>query len=210
VSSLAAGERGELVEALRAVPPDAPTLCEGWTALDLAAHVVVRERRMDSGPGLVIPALRSWTERVRTGYARRPYPELIDLIAAGPPWTSAFAIPGVDAAANLTEFVIHTEDVRRAQPGWKPREVSAELQAAIWKGLRRGARLFFRRAPVAVVLATPDGQQQAVAGEGPHVTVTGPPLELLLYASGRTGPAQVEITGSDDAVRRFGETKLGF
>jgi uncharacterized protein (TIGR03085 family) len=210
VTSLAAAERARLVSALQAVSPTAPTLCEGWTALDLAAHVVVRERRMDTGPGLLIPALAGWTERVRAGYARRPYPELIELIASGPPLTSPFALPGVDAAANLSEFTIHTEDVLRAQPDWAPGEVDADLQAALWKGLRRGARLMFRRSPVAVVLATPDGQRQAVAGEGPHVTVTGEPLELLLYASGRTGVARVEVSGSDEVVQRFREVRLGF
>ena len=209
MGSHAAAQRAELVTALQAVPPGAPTLCSGWTALDLAAHLVARERRPDSTPGLMIPALAGWTDRVRGTYARRPYPELIDLIAGGPPWTSLFALPGVDAAANLTEFVIHTEDVRRAQPGWEPRELDGELRDALWTSLRRSARLFFRRAPVAIVLARPDGQQLAVGGGGPHVRVTGEPEELLLLAGGRRDHARLEVDGPDDAVRRFQEMHLG-
>jgi uncharacterized protein (TIGR03085 family) len=209
VSSHAAAARAELVAALQAVPATAPTLCAGWTALDLAAHVVARERRADSTPGLMIPALAGWTERVRSGYARRPYPEIIELIANGPPWASVFAIPGVDNAANSTEFLIHTEDVRRAHPGWQPRELDADRADAVWNGLRRMGRLMFRRSPVAVVLATPGGRRHAVGGEGPHVTLAGDPVELLLYASGRGEHAVVEITGADDAVQRFREVRLG-
>ena len=42
-------ERDALVELVRAVGPDAPTLCEGWTTRDLLAHtalpvLVVRQR----------------------------------------------------------------------------------------------------------------------------------------------------------------------
>jgi uncharacterized protein (TIGR03085 family) len=210
VSTYAALERAQLVEALRAVPADAPTLCEGWTALDLAAHVVARERRMDSLPGLLLPAMAGWTEKVRAGIARRPYPEVIELIAAGPPWTSPFALPGVDAAANFTEFAIHTEDVRRGRPGWTPRDLDPAELEEIWSGLRSRGRMLFRSAPVAVVLALPDGRRQAVAGDGPHVTLTGEALELLLYAAGRRDAAHVEVTGADDAVRRFTGMKLGF
>ena len=209
MSTYAAAERAQLVEALRAVPADAPTLCEGWTALDLAAHLVARERRPDSLPGLMLPAMAGWTERVRAGYARRPYPEVIDLIASGPPWTSPFALPRVDAKANFSEHLIHTEDVRRGRPGWQPRELDPAEQEEIWKGLRSRGRMFFRDAPVAVVLALPDGRRQAVAGDGPHVTLTGEPLELLLYAAGRTGATRAGITGADEAVRKFSEMSLG-
>jgi len=135
---------------------------------------------------------------------------VIDLIASGPPWTSLFALPGVDAAANFAEHLIHTEDVRRGRPGWQPRDLEAAEQEEIWKGLRSRGRMLFRSAPVAVVLTLPDGRGQAVAGDGPHVTLTGEPMELLLYASGRTGAARVELTGAEDAVHKFTGMKLGF
>lgn len=209
VTSYAAAERTALVEALRAVTADAPTLCAGWTARDLAAHVVVRERRPDSAPGLVVPWFAGWTERVRSSYARRPYEELIDLVASGPPLTSPFAIPGVDAAANFGEFLVHTEDVRRGRPGWAPRDLPADEQDAVWRSLRSGARMFFRGAPATVVLARPGGESMRVAGSGPQVTITGEPVELLLYAFGRREAAQVELTGQDDAVAAVQGMKLG-
>ena len=45
MSTHAKRERLLLADLLETAGPDAPTLCEGWTTRDLAAHVVVRERR---------------------------------------------------------------------------------------------------------------------------------------------------------------------
>jgi uncharacterized protein (TIGR03085 family) len=205
VTSYAAAERVELVAALRAVPEDAPTLCDGWTARDLAAHLVARERRPDSGPGLLVPALAFWTERVRAGYARRPYAELVDLIEAGAPWTSPFALPALDELANVGEFFVHTEDVRRAQAGWKPRVLADDVQAAVWRTVQSRAGLFFRKAPATVVLARPGDP----AGDPAEVTITGEPLELLLFAFGRRDHALVEFAGPDDAVAAVRTMQLG-
>jgi uncharacterized protein (TIGR03085 family) len=209
VTTHSAAERAALVEALRAAGPDAPTLCEGWTARDLAAHLIARERRPDSGPGLLIPALAGWTERVRKGIARRPYPELLDLIAGGPPWTSPYALPGADAAANLAEHFVHCEDVRRACQGWAPRDLPEQRQRAFWKVLGARGRYSFRRSPVPVSLVTPDGSTVEVRpGEG-GVRLTGEPAELLLHAYGRGTHALVQVDGPADAVRRFERTSFG-
>src|SRR5262249_60545235 len=50
---LAAGGAA-LCDTLERVGPAAPTLCEGWTTADLAAHLVVRERKPLAGPGIVL------------------------------------------------------------------------------------------------------------------------------------------------------------
>lgn len=214
MTSYAATERAALVAALRDVPADAPTLCAGWTAHDLAAHLVARERRPDSTPGLLFRALAGWTERVRAGFAQRSYPELVDLVASGPPWTSPFALPGVDAAANLTEHFVHTEDVRRAQPGWKPRDLAPGLQDEIWRSLKTRGRMLFRSAPVTLVLARPavdgtPGERTTIAGKGPEVTLTGEPAELLLYAFGRREQALVDLSGPHEAVHAVRSMQLG-
>lgn len=210
MTSYASMERAELAAALRAVPSDAPTLCEGWTAHDLAAHLVARERRPDSLPGLMVPALAGWTDRVRRGHARRPYPELIALIASGPPLTSPFRLPGVDEAVNLGEFLIHTEDVRRAAPGWRPRDLAPALQDRIWSSVRAQGRLTLRGAPVTVRLARPGSSDEpvTVGGHGPAVTLIGEPLELLLYCSGRRDHARVEPTGAPEAVEALRRMRL--
>ena len=48
-------ERRELCELLAEVGPDAPTLCEGWTTLDLASHLVLREHFKKWTRGFVPP-----------------------------------------------------------------------------------------------------------------------------------------------------------
>ena len=57
MTDVAAAERAALLDLLERLGPDAPTLCEGWATHDLAAHLVVRERRPVAGPGYVFPAL---------------------------------------------------------------------------------------------------------------------------------------------------------
>lgn len=56
------------------------------------------------------------------------------------------------------------------------------------------ARLTLAKMPARVQLRTPDGKKTVLtAGHGPAVTVTGPPEELLLFATGR--PAHVDFSG---------------
>lgn len=208
--SYSATERAALADALRRVGPDAPTLCEGWTARDLAAHLVARERRADSGPGLVLGPFSGWTERVRRQYTRKDYAELVRLVESGPPLLSPFSLPGADAAANFVEHFVHCEDVLRAQPGWTtPRELPAKMQDALWKIVGPRGRLFFRKARVGVVLATPDGRRHTVVDKQPSVTLTGAPGELVLYAYGRKKHAKVTIEGDPGAVATFEGTPLG-
>lgn len=209
MTSLAAAERAALVDALTVAGPDAATLCAGWTAHDLAAHLVARERRPDSGPGLLVPALAGWTERVRRGYLSQPFAELVELIRTGPPLTSPFALPGVDAAVNLTEHFVHCEDVRRAVPDWEPRVLDAQLGAGLWRMVAGRGRMLFRRSKVGLTLQTPDGLRREVISRQPAVTLTGEPGELLLYAFGRIGHAQVELDGDPAAVEEFRRTRLG-
>ncbi len=73
LAELAQQERQGLCDLFVELGPDAPTLCDGWTASDLAAHLVVRERRPDSGPGLVWPPLAGYTDKVRRAGATAPH-----------------------------------------------------------------------------------------------------------------------------------------
>ena len=127
----------------------------------------------------------------------------------GPPWYSPFAIPGVDSLANLGEHFVHAEDVRRAQQGWAPRELPADLDAELWRTMCSRGGMVFRRCPVGVVLATPDGRRHVVKDGSPAATLTGAPGELVLYAFGRGAHALVELTGEDDAVARVRDLNLG-
>ncbi|MCX3063469.1 TIGR03085 family metal-binding protein [Streptomyces beihaiensis] len=207
MSTHAKRERLLLADLLEASGPDAPTLCEGWTTRDLAAHVVVRERRPDAAGGILVKQLAARLERVQAEFARKPYEELIQLIRTGPPRFSPFALKQADEAANTVEFYVHTEDVRRARPDWTPRELDPVFSDALWSRLERMARIMGRGAPVGVVLRRPDGQT-AVAHRGtPVVTVTGEPSELLMYVYGRRAVADVELDGDKAAVERLSEGK---
>ncbi|WP_405879159.1 TIGR03085 family metal-binding protein [Streptomyces sp. NBC_01136] len=207
MSTHAKRERLLLADLLEAEGPDAPTLCEGWNTRDLAAHVVVRERRADAAGGLLIKQLAPRLERVQTEFAEKPYEELIQLIRTGPPRLSPFSLKQIDEASNTVEFYVHTEDVRRAQPDWTPRALDPVFQDALWSRLERTARLAGRNSPTGLVLRRPDGQT-AVAHKGtPVVTVTGEPSELLMFAFGRQKTADVELEGDEDAIAKLRETK---
>ncbi|MER5663103.1 TIGR03085 family metal-binding protein [Streptomyces mirabilis] len=207
MSTHAKRERLLLADLLEAEGPEAPTLCEGWNTRDLAAHVVVRERRADAAGGLLLKQLAPRLERVQAEFAEKPYEELIQLIRTGPPRFSPFALKQIDEASNTVEFYVHTEDVRRAQPDWTPRPLDPVFQDALWSRLERTARLTGRGAPTGLVLRRPDGQT-AVAHRGtPVVTVTGEPSELLMFALGRQKTADVELEGDKDAIAKLSETK---
>lgn len=202
-------ERLLLADLLENAGAGAPTLCDGWTARDLAAHVVVRERRSDAAAGIVIPQLAARMERVRREFASKPFEELLQLIRTGPPRMSPFSLKQLDEAANTVEFFVHGEDVRRAQPDWTPRELDGVFSDALWKRLERMARVAGRRSPVGLVLRRPDGQT-AVAHKGtPVVTVTGEPGELTIFAFGRQDAARVEAEGDKAAVAQAYEAKIG-
>lgn len=211
VSDLARQERQEICDLLEEVGPDAPTLCEGWTARDLAAHLVVREGRPDAALGILGGPLAAWTERVQSGAASEPYEKLVRLLRHGPPIWSQFRLPLVDGQANTVEFFVHTEDIRRAQPGWQPRVLSAELTEFLWDRLRSSGKMLFGRAKVGVKALRTDSDDATavqIRGGKKSVTLVGDPAELTLFAFGRAENT-VQLEGDDDAVAAIRSAKLG-
>jgi uncharacterized protein (TIGR03085 family) len=177
-------ERAALVETMRTVGPDAPTLCGDWTTRDLAAHLVVRERRLDATAGVMVPFLAGYTAKVQRQVTdSTDWDKLLEKVASGPPLYSPFKL--LDPVANLGEMFIHHEDVRRAQTDWEPRQLDPALVKALGRGLPLMARLTLGKAPARVSLRTPDGKTVATVGSGPELTVTGEVGELTLFISGR-------------------------
>ncbi|MPZ81466.1 MAG: TIGR03085 family protein [Actinophytocola sp.] len=194
-------ERAALCDLFTELGPDEPTLCTGWQTRDLAAHLVVRERRLDAAPGILLTPLAGYTKRVQDGYARKPWAELVDLVRQGPPVFSPIRIPAVDRLVNSVELFVHHEDVRRARPGWKPRDPDPERDAVTWAGVSRAGRMTLRRSPVGLVLRRPDGKETVVK-RGPNtVLITGEPGELLLFAFGRD-EVRLDFEGEQTAVAR--------
>ncbi|TDV46355.1 TIGR03085 family metal-binding protein [Actinophytocola oryzae] len=197
--SVSSDERAALCDLFDRLGPHEPTLCRGWQTRDLAAHLVVRERRPDAAPGILLKPFAGHTRRVQDSYARRPWRELVDLVRGGPPAFWPTRLPAVDSAVNSVEFFVHHEDARRGQDGWEPREPDAARDAAVWTGVRRTSRMTLRRSPVGLVLRTPGGEE-VVAKRGPDtVTVTGLPGELLLFVTGRDA-IRVGYEGGREAV----------
>jgi len=209
--SFARDERVALCALLDETGPEAPTLCKGWQTLDLAAHLVLRERRPDAAAGVMGGPLAGHTERVRRMIiARTPYQQLVDEIRNGPPRLSVFSVPGMDERLNTVEYFVHHEDVRRGADGWEPRDIGAGLTDLLWQRLRV-ARLLFRKARVGIELVRDDvpagpGRQRVritAKARTPMVTVTGGPAELTLWALGRTAAARVRLDGSEPDVRKL-------
>lgn len=195
-------ERQALSDTMLAAGADAPTLCDGWSVIDLAAHLVVRERRPDTAAGVAVPFLRGHLDRVSARQVASGLPAVVARFAAGPPPWSPFALPGVDERANLAEFVVHHEDVRRAG-GAGPREDVDDLAEAVWASLPTLARLALKDTKVPVVAVHTDGRRRVLAPGAHPVVLTGQPIELLLRLFGRRGVAQVELGGPSLSVTRF-------
>jgi uncharacterized protein (TIGR03085 family) len=208
--SVAQRERAALVETMRGVGPDAPTLCEGWKTRDLAAHLMIREYRVDAAPGIVIPFFADRTAKVQNEVTEgTDWDELVDKVASGPPIYSPLKL--LDPLVNVGEMFIHHEDVRRAQPGWEPRVLEPRLASALRRTLPLMARLTLAKVPGRVALRTPEGKTVLTAGspkfQGPTVVVTGQPEELLLFSVGRE--ARVEFDGDAAAVQAVRDAPKG-
>ena len=204
----AQGERRALADLFLELGPDAPTLCEGWRTADLAAHLVVRERRPDAALGIVLGPLAGHTERVQRAVRDgRPWPDLVALFRDGPPWP--FRLGPVDAAMNTAELFVHHEDVRRARPGWEPRASDEGLERALWSRVRLMARAARRAAPPGLVLVSPGFGRVEVRPGAPQVAVTGGPGELLLLLFGRQEVARVALDGEPAAVEQVRTARFG-
>lgn len=190
--------------------PEAPTLCEPWDVRDLLAHLVVRESRPDTLPGigLPVPALRRHTQQVQATVAGQDFDELLAQVQDGPPRWWPTRIPLLDRTVNAAEHAIHHEDMVRAQPGWEPTELPEDVQARLWDTLRGAGRLLYRSAPTGVV-AIAQGHGRVALRRPPEgagtVVLRGTPLELILHAFGRERVARVTVEGADEDVAALAE-----
>ncbi len=203
-------ERGRLCDLFLEVGPDHPTLCEGWTTADLAAHLVVRERKPLAAPGIVAGGrLGEYSEKVRLAVRdESTFTDLVERVRSGPP---ALLRP-LDGAINLSEYFIHLEDVRRGDgtTGLRPMDDVAEVEAALWALQGRRTKFLTRGLDdIDLTLALPDGEAKPIGGGSRPVTLTGRAGELTLFLSGRRGAAQVELKGETEAVDEVRTGKLG-
>lgn len=181
-------------DALDQVSADAPTLCEGWAAHDLAIHLWTLKHDPLGWPGIVLPALAATTTRRADRIRRRwSYVELVARLRAerGDMACMPFDRFGGHRHA-LGEYFVHTQDVVRAN-GLRQEEPNDELEDALWLRVQAAARELHRRGSPGLVLETRDGRSAHVARRPPMTVVTGLPSELMCWVYGRQAVADVTI-----------------
>jgi uncharacterized protein (TIGR03085 family) len=204
-------ERSALCSLLDELGPSAPTLLDGWSAHDLAAHIVLRERDLVAAPCLVLPGpFGRFAERRRVELAdRHGFSWLVARIRSGPP-PGFFRLGWVRSFANLNELFVHHEDVRRAN-GRARRVLERDMDVALWHNVRRGSRYLSRR-------LRRQGLELEWTGHAPPHTVRrgvaavrlrGDPGELLLFLFGRQAVADVELHGPAEAVEAVRRAHFG-
>jgi uncharacterized protein (TIGR03085 family) len=204
--TLLQAQRQELCDTLTKLGPDAPTLCEGWTTADLAAHLMIREREPLAAAGIAIAGPFARLNRRRMDAAKASgYERVIDWLRGGPHglWRLRPMI-----AVNVMEYFVHHEDARRAN-GLEPRQLDADLDSTLWRMLRLGGRRQLR--PLrgfGVSGRTPDGREAVLRKGFPEATITGAPAEILLYLMGRKEAARVKLSGSEMAVTALENARL--
>jgi uncharacterized protein (TIGR03085 family) len=213
MTTLAQRERASLCHTLLAVGPAAPTLCEGWLARDLAAHLVIREHSALAAAGIWGGPLASYTGRRQDEIAGQPWDTLVAQVGARPAiWHPARWASGIEALFDDAELFIHHEDVRRGDGVARPRELSTADQEALWKALTGTGRLAYRKSPVGIVVAVPGrGRVQLHKGRAGtrEVTLHGAVGELLLASFGRGRAAVIDIDGRPEDVALLKSAALG-
>ena len=185
-------EREELIALLETLTPEewaTPSLCEGWTVRDVAAHLVVATR---------VTPVHTLVGTARAGFrlngfvhdsavrfaARRDTEELLDGLRRD---ARTGAKPfGVPPAAPLVDALVHGLDVRRPLGRDRPVPPDAFVDVVDWAaGIRWpgtvlvGGTPRHRRAGVTLVAEDADWRH----GSGPEVH--GSCAALLLVVTGR-------------------------
>lgn len=124
VKGLVRTERASFCQTLEELGPDVPTLCSGWPARHLAAHIAAEDRLGGVPVLLVVPFVFAAPRRYRTALRQAAvgdrvtgrfrgfeFHTLVDRLRRGPGRFLAF---GKLAPFFLMENWIHHEDLRRA------------------------------------------------------------------------------------------------
>lgn len=200
MTNFARAERLSVAALLRDLGPDAPTLCEGWNTLDLAVHLVIRDRYPAA-----LPANASGKAGKVEFFAKRtaareaelkdlPWDKLVGMVAAGPGVLSPMGWTPVDVLTNTGEFYVHHEDIRRARQGWEPRNILPELEGQLWNVCKPLAHSPSVRKDAPLIVRAPGHGELHVGNTDDGAAVLeGKPSELVLFLFGRRDHAQVSL-----------------
>ena len=211
MTSYAQQERDAISDSFLRLGPDAPTLDDPWLARDLAAHLVIRDSRPDLFSAVLIPPLRGRLDAAMRDLAYGDFQTLVGRVRQGPPALSPARIARIDEMVNGTELFIHHEDLLRGAPGYERRTLDVGHERFLWEQLKPSSRLFLRKIPSGVILVA-EGYGRHVAKKPTDVgtvVLRGRPSELVLFVSGRSRVAEVEVDGPPDAVAEVEAANLG-
>ena len=214
MSSLAARERTLLCAAAQQMGPEAATLCGGWDVRDLVVHLLIREGHPIAAAGIFVPPLAGLTRRTEKSLAAQDFADLVTDLRHGPPLLSPYSVPKLGGVANIAEFYVHHEDIRRAQDGWVPRAQDQHTEDTLWRILRLLGRGTSLAAPTGVVIRRSDradvrGRLRKPPSGAGDVVVTGLPSELVLFAYGRQEHSLVEMDGDPADLTALHDASLG-
>src|SRR5262249_48131917 len=121
-----------------------------------------------------------------------------------------FRIEWVRRFPNLNEFFVHHEDVRRAN-GLAARTNPPAQDLALFQNVARAPWFLTRRLRgVGLELAWAGTDKVIRARRGiPTARLTGVPGELLLYLFGRRAAADVQLSGSSEAIEAVRRAPFG-
>lgn len=206
---LARRERLALCDLARSVGPDAPTLCGGWDAADLVAHLLVRERDPLGSLGIAVGALSGLTDRAMRRARARDFEASVRRLRS--PGITPYALPPVEVLANTLEYLVHHEDLRRGRPDWTPRTLAPADLDLVWRLGTGAGRMLVRPAGVPVrVVRSDTGASTTVRSGADPVVITGPVVEVVLVLFGRSAVQDVSYDGPPDAVAALRDADLGF
>jgi uncharacterized protein (TIGR03085 family) len=205
-------ERAALCNSALEAGEGAPTLCTGWTVKDLVIHLLIRERDPIAATAIMVPQLEKVAERKANRMGQQDFSALVERVRNGPPRWSPMAIPQVDQLLNSLEYFVHHEDIRRATPGWEPRELTDRERRILFKGAATAGKRFVKSVGVPVEMHWIDGERDRTAvladGDDP-VVLTGDPAELTMFLFGRHEVTGLKFEGPQTSIEALKSGDLG-
>jgi uncharacterized protein (TIGR03085 family) len=210
MESMSRTERAALCNTALEAGEQAPTLCGRWTVKDLVIHLLVRERDPLGAAGILVPQLEGLTDRSARRLASQDFTSLVERVRSGPPRWSPTALPVLDRAVNTLEFFVHHEDIRRAQQGWRRRNLPDEFVDTLWRTLKAQGAALVRSAGVPVVVRRTDtGETTTLMPGRDPVELRGPVTEAIFYLFGRDEVRAVSFAGPEEKVVKLRRADLG-
>ncbi len=201
--TLAQSQRALICDLFLEVGPFAPTLDEGWKTQDLAAHLWIREHKPQAMLGVLSERFSDMTARIQMeALHTHGFVGLVDRLRKPP-----LMLRPVDAVMNGAEYFIHHMDVLRAND--RDQTLSPRDEESLRGSIKMFAGGVAKKYGDRVVIDTNDGKQLEFGQGTRPVHLIGKPSEIIMFVSGRTDHAKVELVGEPEAVKKFTESAVG-